>query len=692
MRSLFAPRSIAVVGASNDPDKIGGLPVANLIRSGFSGEIYPINPGHDVVQGLRSYTSVSAVDGDIDCALILVRASEVKGALEDCEHKGVTSAVVFSSGFAELGGEGVLAQDQISRIAKRSGMRVLGPNTIGLSDYLQNNFLTFSRPQLGLKPAAVGVVSQSGGFAGYIQRIAAMHNLTVGFTVGTGNECDLQCGDFLLALAARRDIDVILVYTEGLRNGEQFVSGLEEARRKGKSIIAIKAGSTAIGASAAASHSASLAGEDAVYDAVFREYGVYRASSVEEMVDVAKAALTGSIPRGRRTAIVTLSGAMGVHVADMAVKAGLDLCPVPADARRALDALAPMGASANPIDLTAQIVGDPTMLEKGLDIVLSTGCFDNVITCVGANSQTPESVAVPLNAGMMRVRKKYPDITHSLSAWVTGEVFEPFSDAGFYVAQDAYRSVNTLAAMLRLSEGRRRASPQRIAHLERIELPARTLNEWEAKKVLDRIGIRSPEEYLVQNEAEAVDALARIGGEVALKVVSRNLPHKTEHGGVVLGIRDAPALTQAMQNIRLSLSKLPGVSIEGFLVSKMVKGWIECIVGLHRDPVFGHVVVVGAGGVLVEVIGDVARRLAPVDPIESLDMINETTLRKLLSGFRGAARADIDAIAQAVSSFSQLAQVAGPLLQSFEINPLVVGTEGQGVLALDATAQLIERT
>ena len=367
---LFRPRSIAVLGASSSPTKVGGRPVAALIRNRYEGAVYPVNPRSETIQGLPAFASVKDIPGAVDLAICTVPPGAVMSVLGECAEKGVGSLVVFTSGFAEVGESG--AQEAMAGLAREAGIRLMGPNCMGMVNFGSRAVGSF-HPAFAddIVPGAIGLVSQSGAFGGLAYMLARSRGHSLSYMLTTGNEADVDIGDCTAFLADDPDTKAILLYMEGCRNGPKFLAALERARESETPVIAVKLGRTEAGAAAAASHTAALAGEDAVYDSLFRQFGVYRADSIEEFFDIARSCVVGTLPANERVAMVTVSGGVGVLMADDANGRGLEVAPMPEAAQRRMLELVPFAAARNPIDVTGQVLNDPTLLDQAIE--LATG-------------------------------------------------------------------------------------------------------------------------------------------------------------------------------------------------------------------------------------------------------------------------------------------------------------------------------
>lgn len=680
--SLFAPRSIAVIGASSDPTRIGGRPIAYSQRAGYAHKMYPVNPQRPEIQGLRSYASVDEIPGEIDLAIVAIPGTAVLNTARACADRGVKSLIVFSAGFAEIGAAGRVEQEKLAAIGKAAGMRILGPNTLGMFNANLRAFPTFSVAVERFMPPGgkIAIASQSGGYGGYVLMLAGDRDLDVGTLITTGNECDVEIGETVHWLAENEDIEVILVYMEGCRSVESLAAGFDAARRADKPVVVIKVGKTEEGAAAAASHTAAFAGSDHLFDLLFKEYGVYRARHTEEMFDIAYALRAGTLPKSRSLGLVTVSGGIGVHMTDLAAEAELSLPPLPEAAQAKIREVVPFASTRNPLDVTGQVANEPDVLRSSLETLVSAGDYGSVLVFLG-HAGGVGSLEDALSDGIKQVAAGHPN---HLFACCTTSKKDPFRGSGVLAFPDPPRAINAIRACAFFAEQRGKyVPPDKRLSGAMVQVSAeRAYNEFDAKKVLREIGVAIPEERLASSAAEAARAARSIPGKVALKIVSADLLHKSDVGGVALGL-DADAVESAAETMLAQVAEAaPAARIEGLLVSSMVSG-VECIVGVHPDPVFGPVVVVGLGGTAVELLQDVSRRFAPVSEREAHAMVRELRTFALLDGYRGRPKADVDALVRAIVAISQFAAANATALEAFEVNPLMVGRVGEGAVAVD---------
>ena len=683
--ALLTPQSIAVIGGSDNPARIGGRPIRYLKEAGYAGRIYPVNPKHARVQGIEAFAAIDDVPGDVDLAIVAVPAVSVPETLERCAGKGVRSAVIFSAGFAEMDDDGRIAQEAITALARRSGMRILGPNCLGVYNTEIGFFGTFSTTlENGLpRSGPVGLVSQSGAYGSHLSLLATQRRIGIRYWVTTGNEADVNVPECVAWFAERSDVEVIVAYAEGITDPNRLIAALDRARANRKPVIVMKVGTTEVGAAAARSHTASLAGADAVYDALFRQFGAFRARNTEEMLDIAYAAGFGTLPPSPRVALLTISGGVGVQMADAAVEAGLDVAPMSDEAQTRLKRDLPFAAPRNPVDVTAQAFNDIRLIGSNLDLILDDGRYDSVVaffTYVAA----ADAMVEPIRRTLERARARHPDTIIMLSLVGPPHVVQAYEEVGCPVFEDPTRAVRAVAALHRfhLAFETRRPRPD-VPTPPTERLPDR-VSEHDAKRILSTAGLSIPDERLVTSADAAVETAAELGGPVVLKIVSAEIPHKTEIGGVLLGLDTPEAIRAGFDTLMSRGRAVDGAVIDGVLVSQRLEPGVETILGVHRDPTFGPVVMVGLGGIFVEVLEDVSFRVAPFDELEARRMIEELKGYSVLTGARTGKVCAIDALAEVLARLSIFAATHADDVESVEVNPFLVLPEGRGGVALDA--------
>ncbi len=695
--ALFTPRSVAIIGASSDQRRFGGRPIQYLLDAGYAGGIYPVNPGREEIQGLRSYPSVSAIDGNVDCAILAISAEATLQTLEACIAKGVRSAILYGAGFSEMGEEGRALQDRVLAMARVAGMRLLGPNCMGLFNAHSSFYATFaSALEQGVgQPGNIAVASQSGGYGGYLLKHLMLRGLGLSQWITTGNEADVDVGEALGWMAARPENEILLGYVEGVKSGESLIAALEAAQALGKPVVMMKVGRTSEGSKAAASHTASLTGEDKVYDAVFEKYGVYRPRTTDEMLDVVSALSLKRPLKGERIGVISISGGVGVQIADFVSDAGMRMGQLPDEAQAALRALVPACSPHNPIDMTGLMTTNHDIMEKTLDIVLSAGAFDATLIFLGITGVAP-SMAGPLQTAISNACARHPGQLLSVAITAPDQMVREYEAQGILTTEDPSRAVAALGALNRFrnSAARRAAESQDQSGADMVRpesgLPASgRFNEAEAKALLAKIGLPSPREAVTATAAEAAAKAEEIGFPVAVKLVSADVLHKTEVGGVALGLNSGAEVEGAVRKMQAGIARLrPDATVDGFLVSQMINGGTETILGVHRDPAFGPVLTFGMGGVLVELLQDTACAIAPIGIDQARALIGRIKTAALLTGYRGSPAHDVEALAQAIAAVSAFAGRHRDRLRSLEINPLRVMPGNGGVIALDALIEM----
>ncbi len=687
---MLRPRSVAVLGASNDPTRIGGRPISYMLSQKFAGDILPVNPNRAEVQGLPAYASVAALPSVPDCAIVAVPAELAVQAVDDLGARGVRSAIVFTAGFAEMSEDGGRAQDRMLAAAGRHGMRLLGPNCLGLFNAHIGFYPIFSSSfENGWPPPGrIGIASQSGAYGTHMFATARNRNIGTPICVTTGNEGDVTIGDVIGWLAEDPETDVIAAYAEGIHEADRFLAALKAARAARKPVVMMKVGTSTLGAHAARSHTASIAGNDAVTDAILSEFGVVRARTTEEMLDIATTATRRIYPARNTLGVITISGGAGVLISDAAEALGLPMPEMPADAQARLKALVPFAAPRNPVDCTAQAFNDMSLIGRFTDSMVEDGGYASVLgffTQVGG----ADSIAPRLREQLNASKARHPDRLFVLSVVAAPERIREYEADGFTVFEDPTRATVAIHAMGRFGEAFAQTPGLPPPMVPLVELPLTSPSEAAAKRILAQAGIPSAPEAACVTADEAVKAAERFGYPVVLKVLSPDIVHKSEIGGVILGVRGADAVRAGYTTlIDRATAAMPAARLEGVLVAKQLRGGVECILGIQRDPVFGPVAMVGLGGIFVEVLRDVALHRCPFGPDVAERMIRSLRAAPVLLGARGRAPADIAALAAMLSRLSVFAHQAGPRLRSIDLNPVFAMPEGEGAYAADAVIEL----
>ncbi|HUF79974.1 MAG TPA: acetate--CoA ligase family protein, partial [Burkholderiales bacterium] len=639
------PRGVAVVGVSNDPGRIGGQGLRLLTDFGYRGRIYPVNPKYTEVKGLPCYPDVASVPQPCDVALIALAARHVPGAIEQCGKAGIPFALVLSSGFSEIGGEGKALQETLVAAARKANVRMVGPNCLGLLNLKDNARIGFGgTSQLtSLKPGPMAMVTQSGGFGFGVVSAAAYFGVGCNYAISTGNEADLTLLDWVADLIERPEVEIVVAFMEGVDDGRRLIEVGERALELGKPILAWKVGNTPAGSQAATSHSARLSAGYELYRAAFRRGGFVEIRDVEDLIDISKAFLIRKLPAGNRVGVLTLSGGAGVLLADRCVEQGLELPALSEATREKLGkTLVSFASFANPIDATAHGYNDNfASYGEAVRLVLADPNIDQVVARVprGKSARPWSENLLKTLAGTGK-----PLILN----WPTapddnGDVLSWLEENGVPCILGAGRAVQALAALTQFARKRRawqqhgRRPLSRAVERQPLELPAGggTLGEHRSKQILKRYGVPVVNEVLLQPaEIEALEA-APLAFPLAVKIESPDVPHKTEAGALRLGVQDLAGLKQAAQQVLASARKhAPDARIEGILVQEMAMG-TEVIVGAVNDRCFGPTIAFGLGGVFTELLKDVTHRFAPFDAETAREMIAEIKGASLLAGYRG---------------------------------------------------------
>jgi acetyltransferase len=694
---LFAPRTVAVIGASRDPDKVGYRVVENLVKGGFEGAIYPVNPSATEVLGLRAYPSLPDIPEAVDLAVVVLPAPVVLQTIEMCAAHGVGAAIVISAGFREVGGKGAELEEALRRRVKELGIRVLGPNCLGLIVTESRLNATFAK---GMPPSGgIAFVSQSGALCTAALDWAV--GLGVGFSalVSLGNKADLSEAEIIEALADDPKTRVIVGYLEAVEDGQEFLRLADAASRK-KPIVFFKAGTTEGGARAASSHTGALAGSDRAYEAAFKQAGVIRARSVRELFDFARAFDSLSLPRGNRIAIVTNAGGPGIIAADACEGGALRLATLSEPTLASLKQVLPRTAALhNPVDVVGDATADryraaleAVVADPGVDGVLALATpqamtdleqFADALVQVGRDAGKPIVAAFMAEASLgganrILLRGGIPDF--------------PFPE----------EAVRTLDAMVRYQAARDRPPPPIRVPGERgavsgllaraRERGLRALGESDARALFDTYGFRGPKTLRAGSPDMAAWAAEEIGFPVVMKIAAPGLLHKSDVGGVRLGLMSPEEVRRAYREMTEQVAEaVPSARIEGVLIQEQVPGGREVILGMAKDPQFGPLLMFGLGGIYVEALKDVTFRIAPLTRTDADAMIREVRAFPILQGLRGEPAADLAALVDDILRLSKLVTDV-PEIAELDVNPLIVRAEGAGTVALDVRIGLQQDT
>lgn len=686
---LLKPRSVAIIGASADAAKTSGRPISYLLKHRFAGDIYPVNPKVGSIGDLPCYPNVDALPAVPDVGIVLLGAERAHQAVRDLSRRGVAAAIVLASGYTEAGGEGVRRQQELVQAA--GSMRLLGPNTIGLVNLTDSIVLsaTGALEMDAFQVGSIGVVSQSGGILGAYLSRAAARGIGLSKLISTSNEADLELADFIDHLVDDDATRVIALYVETVRNPAKFRAAALRAARAGKPIVAFKIGRSEAGAKAAVSHTGAMAGADRIYDALFRQVGIIRAKSFDDLLDVSAALATCRQLRGRRIAVLTSTGGAGTLVSDELGVAGFET-PAPDDptgqALRALQTGDHAVLDRNPIDVTLAGLR-PDLLRGAIRALLESAGYDALISIVGSSALAMPELVVGAIQDCMGASGK------PVLAYVSPhapEIRALLNSRGVPALTTAEGCAAALGAMLQHAQWKDAGDGLPVAAIELGDLSKGALDEAQAKALFSQFGIPAPREAVVSDAAQAEAAAQALGGRVVLKLLASETAHKSDVGGVMLNLVAAD-IGPRLEAMRDTVTCKAGFRPERFLVQEMVTGGVELILGMHRDAL-GTAILLGAGGTGAELLQDTTLRLLPpqggLTAADAGAMLRELKTWPLLDGYRGAEKSDVEAMVAAIVGFSRMVAQLGEQLIEAEINPVIVLPAGRGVRAVDGVAVL----
>ncbi len=685
LKDIMSPKSVAIVGASDDKGRIGGKPLSYMLDQNYSGKIFPVNPKHQIIQGLKSYKSLTEIEDDLDFVLVAVPSIHVTNVLNEAVKKKAKTALIFSSGFAEMGGKGKEYQDEIENISKNSSLRIIGPNCLGLFNAESNFYPTFTSAidRAVPIPGGIAIASQSGAYGSHIYMVSHQRGLGINYWITTGNEADISVSEAIQFLAEDEKVHTIMAYVESVKDGKMFTKALDTARQEKKPVILMKVGRSDVGAAAANSHTASLAGEDAIYNEVIRAHGAYRVRSTEEMLDVAYATKPRIYPSGKNLGIVTISGGGGVLMADAANDEGLNVKPMPKEAQQNLKKIVPFASPMNPVDVTAQFFNDLSLVPTFTDVMLSKGGYDGIIgfwTSVPGSSKFTQ----PLLDALKTAMKEYSDKIFINCMVAPNEIYKKYENEGFLCIEDPTRAVVSMAALMHFgSVFNNNVDKVESLEIKKLNIPKRKLNEFEATNLLSEFGINMNKCLLIKNKSELELIFKNEKNKkFVMKVVSNEIEHKTEVGGVKLNIKTLDEALKSFDNITENiLTKKPNIKIDGILIAPMIEKGIEVILGAKIDPVFGPFIVFGLGGIYAEAIKDVAFVEAPANKKMVNEMIKRLKSSKIFEGDRGI-KINYDSLVDTIVKLSNFIYAHKDHVKEIEMNPVIVNEKN--VIGLDA--------
>lgn len=691
---LLEPRSIAVVGVSDDAARPGSQAVNALLNNGYAGKVFPVNPKYENFGDLKCYASVADIPDEVDLVVIGVPAKGVLPVLEQCAEKRVPYVVILSGGFRESGPEGIEREQKMLEIARKAGIRIVGPNCLGFANIHSSVYAAFGSITRApkLKKGSVSLVTQSGGF-GYSIALACA-DAGVGFrhVIATGNESDIDTVQLIDALIDDEETHCIVAYIEGTSNGRALLEVGRRALAAGKPVLLWKGGVTEQGAKAAESHTASLTGTYSFYQALFKQTGIVEIQELHEAVDFVKALAARKYPAGRGAAVMGVSGGSAIVFADAGERAGLTMCELAPETQQRLAEVVPsIGAIHNPIDLTAGYfsAANQQRMETALRAVLDDPGAHALCVNLATTGKSGSAAAAEVLARVAKTTHKPIVVFSSSPASEVSEALQICADAQVPVLPSPSRAARAIAmlavygetkAALAAAKGKSIRTQSPDEQLRTLALKGGTLSETESKRILAKAGVTVTTDILVQEGA--ADVFDQLKAPLVVKIVSPDIPHKTEIGGVRVGIQTREELVSAMDEVlNNARTKAPSARIEGVLVSEMIRGGFELIAGVVNDPVFGPMVVVGAGGIYTEILRDSACRIAPFNEDTAREMVDELKCRPLLDGVRGGPALDVGAVARTLANLSVFAWDNRDAVREVDINPLFVLP--QGAIAAD---------
>ncbi|HEY7758818.1 MAG TPA: acetate--CoA ligase family protein [Burkholderiales bacterium] len=686
LRTVLNPRSIAVIGASENPNKIGGRPLLYLSKFGFRGKVYPINPNRKEAQGFKAYPGLAALPETPEVAIVAVPDDLAVQAVEECAARGVKAAIVMASGFGETSDPA--AKDKERRMAERgraAGMRIVGPNTQGLANFASGAVLSFSTMFLETeaRDGPVGVISQSGAMSVVPYGLLRNRGVGVRYACATGNDCDVSVGELASVVAEDPELKLLLLYLEAIRDPAPFVEMARIARARGLPIVALKAGRTTAGQRAAQSHTGALANEDRVVEAFLERYGIWRARDVNELVDGAELYLKGWKPKGRRLVAISNSGASCVMAADAATDAGLATPALSDETRAGLSRILPgFATTTNPVDITAALLSNSSLFGQILPVIARDPAADAFFIAIPVAGQGYDVDTFASDAAVFARRTGKPVVT----AIPQASIADKFKAQGlpvFGTDAEAVRALARYLAHLELMQRTAAEPPPATAMRRRAPAKGHALNEADSLERVRHHGVPVVEHRVCRTPDEAQAALVELGGPVAVKGCSRDVPHKSEWGLVKLGLTTAEQVRSAYSDFDKTL-RIAGARFDGLIVARLVKGLRELMIGAHLDPVFGPVVVVGDGGKYVEAMPDVQVLLAPFTPDDVFRALQRLRIAPLLAGVRGDPPLDVDEFCNAAARVGAMMAAADSDVVSLDLNPVILRAQREGCEAVDA--------
>ncbi|MBX0315420.1 acetate--CoA ligase family protein [Planococcus glaciei] len=693
LKEFFDPQSIAIIGASKDLTSISGKPMKNLLHHQYKGQIYPVNPRYEEIEGVKCYSSILDIPRKVDLALIAVSASRLLSILEECIQKEVYNILLFSSGFAEIGESGRKIQDAVAKLAKDNGVRIIGPNSVGclnVKESIPMGFATSLEAENGFKRGNIGLVSQSGALGFSVFGLAQEEELGFTYVVNTGNEMDVTTIDTMEFMLEDEETTVIAAYMEGVPNGQQLIQVAKRAKELKKPLIILKTGKSEIGKEAVSSHTASLAGSEEIFEVIAKQYGILTVKDIDEMIDVMKIVSRRKWANGRKLVTVSNSGAAGIAMADFSEEFGLSLEPLQGKTKEVIEATIPSyGSALNPIDITAQALKEQHIFTETLETLVKDDNTDIIVIQTTFGGALGEEICRKV-AEIDKREEKPIIVTVTGTEELTGKGRKVLRESGVPVYKTTYDTMVAVKHLADLSQFYHRENQAIVLSPEVLNIKAednRTAvwTEEKSKALLKQLAITVPLNAVAESYQEVEQVIADLNFPLVAKVISEDILHKTDAGGVKLNIQNADEAKQAFEEIVASskkykeAAKVTGVLFEEMLVEKGV----EMFIGIKRDPQFGNFIVCGLGGIFIEVLKDISIRHLPIAKADALSMVEDLKGYALLQGTRGSGKADIEAFVEALVKISSFVYIQKDNLKEMDINPVIVLSEGKGIVALD---------
>jgi len=695
LEKFFNPASMAIVGASQTPGKVGYEILANMIKAGFPGKVFPVNPNAKTIEGLACYPDVASIGQIPELVIIVVPAKIVPSIMRQCAKAGVKSVVIITAGFKEVGPEGKELEQQVVQIARQAGIRVIGPNCLGVIAPANKLNASFGGdlPRTGV----IGYLSQSGALLAAILDFANANNIGFSKLASIGNKADVDELDVIRAFGADPSVKVIAGYLENISDGDAFLREAERISRR-KPILLMKSGGTQAGARAASSHTGSLAGSETAYECMFDRAGIIRCLSIKSQFDFARTLVNQPLPVGRRVAVITNAGGPGIMAADAVERQELEFAQLTEETIKTLGSKLPAAANIrNPIDILGDALAD--RYEFAINMVLNDPNVDAVLVLLTPQAMTEALKTAQIITGILSKKPPKPLLTCFLGATKIAEAIDHLraQHAPYYDTPEV--AVLTLRVMA--DYVRWRSRPKRVVKLfpvnrRKVEniiernLRAATadLDEADSKEILEAYGFATPKGSIATTSEQAANIAEQLGFPVVMKIWSPDISHKSDCGGVVLGLESKKEVMDAFDLMMYRIPpKLPQARIAGVLIQEMCRRGKEVVIGMNRDPHFGPLIMFGMGGTMVEVLKDVTFHIAPLTADEAKQMLMNTKTYKILKGVRGEEGVDLDAIAESLQRLSQLV-MEFPQIQELDINPYIVGPAGTVPVAVDARMRI----